>query len=195
MSSNKLYLDGCSFTYGFGLEENEKLAYLFQKEGGYEVVNRSRPGKSNSAIALDIHRYSQDCNCIVVGWTFSDRFYLESRGNKMDFLPTRYNLATSDEDIGAEIEDVYTKIHKQLYAIYDNQFYDDVSDLIVTSTYANLIRQGKTVIFFSWENRKTNVDIFYPIVSPEGRLSDGHLNKKSMKKLYEDITWFNEKTK
>ena len=51
--SKRLYLDGCSYTYGLGLDSTHTLGYLFQYQGEYVVTNKSRPGKSNLAIAID----------------------------------------------------------------------------------------------------------------------------------------------
>ena len=192
---NKLYLDGCSFTYGVGLDDKAKLSTLLTQEAGFSVTNNARPGKSNLAIALDIHRNANTHDVIVAGWTFSDRFYLESRDSQLDFLPTRHIAHIDDDYIGENLEEVYAIIHKQLYTIHDNHFYDDLSDMLINGIYSDLRRQGKKVIFFSWENRKTSIDMFYPIIKPELRLDDGHLNEKGMQKLYEDITCLYEKTK
>lgn len=194
-SQNKLYLDGCSFTYGVGLDDKDKLSTLLTQGAGFSVTNNSRPGKSNLAIALDIHRNASAHDVIVVGWTFSDRFYLESRDLQLDFLPTRHTAHINDDVIGEQLEEAYNIIHKQLYTIHDNHFYDDLSDMLINGIYSDLRRQGKKVIFFSWENRNTSMDMFYPIIEPGLRLDDGHLNKKGMQKLYEDITWLYEKTK
>ena len=196
MTINKLYLDGCSMTYGLGLDEKDKLNYLLGTKAGFDVTNNSRPGKSNLAIAMDIHRHCLDHDVVVIGWTYSCRFYLESRGNLLDFLPSRRALHVDDEKIGENLEEAYVSIHKQLYTIYDHHFYEDLSDMLIITTYFNLIRQGKKVIFFSWENRKIDLDIFYPIVPEKHRIDDeGHLNKEGMKQLYHDITWLYEKTK
>jgi len=195
MSTNKLYLDGCSFIYGTGLDNDKKLSTLLEKEAGFSVTNKSRAGKSNLAIALDIHKNAIDHDVIVVGWTYSDRYYLESRDLPLDFLPTRYNIQIDDEKIGEDLEEAYKIIHKQLYTIHDNHFYDSISDMLIDGVYSDLIRKGKNVIFLSWENRNTNIPIHYPIFNVENRLSDGHLNESGMRKLYEDITWIYEQTK
>ena len=50
----RLLLDGCSYTYGLNLKREETLEHHFI-ENGYQVLNLSRPGKSNNAIALDIY--------------------------------------------------------------------------------------------------------------------------------------------
>ena len=50
----KLLLDGCSYTYGLNLLKEHTLEHHFI-ESGYEVLNLSRPGKSNNAIALDVY--------------------------------------------------------------------------------------------------------------------------------------------
>ena len=55
MSTNKLYIDGCSLTYGQGLDEKDKLDYLLTTKAGFDVINNSRSGKSNLAIVLDIN--------------------------------------------------------------------------------------------------------------------------------------------
>lgn len=52
----RLYLDGCSLTYGQGLARQHSLGALFENVGGYSVCDNSRPGKSNIAMVLDTYQ-------------------------------------------------------------------------------------------------------------------------------------------
>jgi hypothetical protein len=72
-----LYFNGCSFTYGTGLSPESTLGRLLGDQGGYNVTNNSRPGKSNLAIALDTYDNVSKHDVIVIGWTFSSRTYLK----------------------------------------------------------------------------------------------------------------------
>ena len=72
MVGSKLYLDGCSFTYGLNLPPEHTLAYLFSVDGGYKVTNGSRNGKSNLAIAMDAYKNSQEPVDIEYAWRRGD---------------------------------------------------------------------------------------------------------------------------
>ena len=62
----RLYIDGCSLTYGQGLPRDQSLGHLFTTQGGYEVFDASRPGKSNTAICMDTHKYFKDYDVFVL---------------------------------------------------------------------------------------------------------------------------------
>ena len=82
----RLYLDGCSFTYGTGLSAESTLAHLLANQGGYNVRNNSRPGKSNLSIALDAYDNIHNHDIIIIGWTFSSRTYLKYNNIDIDLL-------------------------------------------------------------------------------------------------------------
>ena len=180
---SKLYLDGCSFTYGIGLDESQRLHSKF-KSAGHEVTNLSRPGKSNTAIALDTFNNIDKFDKFVLGFTFSNRYYLKFRNTDIDLLGTRFELDTTNN---ADLEESYKNLHKAFYTLYDTQHWNNVSNMLVDNILSTLKLQSKKVFAFSWEIRNTTNQLYYPIVLPEDRLSDGHLNAKGTQKLFDII--------
>lgn len=181
----KLLLDGCSFTYGLGLEREETLEHHFN-ECGYEVLNLSRPGKSNHAIALDVYQHHKEYDVVVVGWTFSSRWHLQYHGQNIDLLASRQQIELPCTVDSGQIEQSYTQLHQSLYSLFDVQHWNKVSDMLIDSTCALL--QQKQTVFFSWESRNTECSVYYPHVSPVGRLPNGHLNADATTNLYNNLT-------
>ena len=178
----RLYLDGCSFTYGLGLEHQHTLAGLWQDQ--YEVINKSRPGKSNLAIALDAFENIPSCDVVVIGWTFSSRSYLKYQKYDIDLLPTRTVVELPFEQDTKLMSDIYTDLHRNFYALYDSEFADHNSNFLISSI-DNLCKiEQKKSAFFSIEKRKTNVKLYYPTISPAMRLSDGHWNRLGTNHVY-----------
>ena len=81
----KLYLDGCSLTYGQGLDRSDSLGKLFNAPGGYQVLDNSRPGKSNMSIVFDTYQNFRDYDTFVLGFTYSARFGLKYNDQNLDF--------------------------------------------------------------------------------------------------------------
>lgn len=185
--TKKLYLDGCSFTYGLGLNNNETLEYWFSDldHGGYLVTNKSRPGKSNLAIGMDTYQNLENFDTIVIGLTLSVRFYLRYQNHDLDFLPGRRELNINDVHNGNELSSAYNEFHKRFYTMYQPPFCDDLSDMLIDCLYSHAVDAGKKIIFFSLEPRKTKCPVLYPFFSHSMYLPDGHLNAKGTKHLYE----------
>jgi hypothetical protein len=183
----RLLLDGCSFTYGLGLNPNETLEHHFI-ESGYEVVNLSRPGKSNQAIALDIYNHDQEFDLVVVGWTFSSRWYLQYNSHNIDLMPSRQHIELPYTLDANDIEQSYVDLHRSLYSFFDVAHWNRASDMLIDCTHAHLNSQNKQVIFFSWESRSAACPIYYPHVNKLDRLSDGHLNAGGTTKLFDKLT-------
>ena len=110
--SKRLYLDGCSFTFGLGLDSKHTLGYLFQHHGDYVVTNKSRVGKSNLAITMDAYNNFQNHDTIILGFTYASRFYLKSHNHDIDFLASRKEIDIVDENNGEQIEIAYKEFHK-----------------------------------------------------------------------------------
>lgn len=180
----KLYLDGCSFTYGQGLPRKHSLGNLFSDIGGYDVINKSRNGKSNISIALDTYRHVNKCDVFVLGFTYSTRFGLEYRSKNLDFF-TGFQGKTIFND--SKLENEFLNIYKFFYLTFDSPYCDQLSDMLIDYTIAFLKSKGKKVFAFSWEQRNTNIELDYPFYSTSDRLDDGHLNINGTKKLFNHI--------
>ena len=181
----KLYLDGCSFTYGLHLDPADTLEALFVRDGGYIVTNQSRPGKSNLAIAMDAYRHCDSHDTVVLGFTYSARFYLKYQDTDIDFLPSKFNLETDDAVNGDQLSQAYTQFHKYFYTMYEPPFCDTMSDMLVDSVCSHILARGKKLVCFSWEKRNTINTVIYPYIGPEHRLPDRHLNPKGTQYLFD----------
>ena len=178
----KLYIDGCSLTYGQGLPRDKSLGSLFETRGLYQVTDNSRPAKSNLLIATDTYENYSNHDVFVLGFTFSERFGIKYQGNNLDFFAGYHGggLELSTKDL----DDTHTALHKYFYTVFERPFCDNLSDMLIDSLVSFLISKGKTVIPFSWQQRKTTTKLFYPQIMPMDRLNDGHLNESGMIKLY-----------
>lgn len=185
--TQKLYLDGCSFTYGLGLPSSDTLASLFANRGQYIVTNSSRPGKSNMAIAMDAYKNFKNHNVVVLGFTYSSRFYLKYNNNNIDFLNTRYKSSSDDLLNGHQLDLAYEEFHKYFYTLYEAPFCDDYSDFLVDNVCNYITNHGKKLLAFSWEKRNVEFNIMYPYIPPNMRLPDKHLNKAGTEYLYDLI--------
>lgn len=183
MVESKLYLDGCSFTYGLNLPPEHTLAHLFSVDGGYKVTNNSRNGKSNLAIAMDAYKNSQDHDVIVLGFTFSGRFYIKYDDYNVDFQPIKYELPITGS-LSEEVNRTYSEFHKYFYSLYQRPFCDDLSDFLIDSVASYILSQGKRLLVFSWEKRNTHTQILYPYVPPRFNLPCGHFDESGTKHLY-----------
>jgi len=185
--SKKLYLNGCSYTFGLHLEKEDTLAHLFSESAGYQVTNNSRPGKSNMAIALDTFNSIKNHDTIVLGWTYASRSYLKYNGYNIDLLASRLQIELPHDIDTNNIESTYTALHKQFYSLYDAEHFNNVSDMLMTSTYHLAKSLGKKMVFFSWEKRSTNIPVYYPHIPSSYRLPDSHLNVAGTMYLYNTL--------
>lgn len=178
----RLYLDGCSLTYGQGLPRDQSLGDLFRVVGDYEVLDMSRPGKSNIAIALDTYQYHRDFDVFVIGWTYSGRFGIKYQDQNIDFFP---GLNGNQRDLEPQsLDQAFINVYKFFYTIYDPSFYNGLSNFLIDGINSFLIQQNKMVRSFSWEKREVTSKIYYPYIGPDQRLEDGHLNSNGVRELY-----------
>jgi len=187
----RLYLDGCSLTYGQGLPREQSLGYLFKEQGGYDVFDASRPGKSNTAICLDTHQHWEDYELFVLGFTYSSRFYINYNNQNLDFYVGRQNQQTDIEI--QNLDEATNAVYKYFYTVFGHPYCDHLSDMLIDGSVNFLKTQGKKILAFSWEKRETTTQLLYPYVSPRERLNDGHLNQQGTINLYNFLQNINGK--
>ena len=179
----QLYLDGCSLTYGQGLDRKDSLGALFNTRGEYQVLDYSRPGKSNMSIVFDTYQHFQDYDTFVLGFTYSARFGLRYKDQNLDFFPGFHGNGLG---LDSETLDIaHTEIYKYFYSVFGSPYCDDLSDMLIDTLISFLLSQNKKVVGFSWENQKTINHLEYPYIGPVGRLDDGHLNAKGTEQLFD----------
>ena len=183
----KLLLDGCSFTYGLNSAPHETLAHHFI-ECGYEVLNLSRPGKSNHAIALDVYNNLKYCDVAVVGWTYSSRWHLKYHEFDIDLLASKLQIELPHLIDTETIEQNYQELHRSLYGLFDTTHWNQTSDMLVDLTHAMITAHQKRSVFFSLEPRKVMCPIYVPHVPSNHKLPCGHLNANGTTHLFNNLT-------
>jgi len=179
----KLYIDGCSMTYGHDLPRDQSLGHLFREDGGYEVLDMSRPGKSNMAIAVDTYKNYRDYDVFVIGWTYSSRFGIKYQGQDMVFFA---GFQENQRDLEPHtLDQAFINVYKFFYTVFESPFCDDLSDMMIDGIVSLLEKENKDVRAFSWEPRKIINKIHYPYIAPDLRFDDGHLNANGTKELYQ----------
>lgn len=178
----KLYIDGCSLVYGDSLPRDKSVGHLFKTLGGYNVSDLSRSGKSNLAIALDTYQNYKEHDVIVLGFTFSSRFYIKYNNQNLDFYLRKKETSFGLDD--SALDDAQVNVYKYFYTVFGHPYCDDLSDMMIDGIISFLKSQGKKVIAFSWQQRSTVSTILYPYIPPSKRLEDGHLNEEGMLELY-----------
>ena len=181
--SLRLYLDGCSLTFGHGLPREQSLGALFSTQGGYQVTDCSRPGKSNMAIAYDTYQHSDSHDVFVIGWTYASRFHLKYQNQDIDFFAGWHGqgMNVKDQNLDAASQEVY----KYFYTVFGPPYSDNLSDMLVDTTMSNL--SNRVSVGFAWENRNTRYPLLMPFIGPNHRLDDGHLSAEGTVYLYDLI--------
>ena len=180
---NRLYLDGCSLTYGQGLPRDQSLGSLYQTIGGYAVKDNSRPGKSNMSIVFDTYQNFQDYDVFVLGFTFSSRFGIKYHDQNLDFYGGHHGKGFGLDSKSLDLAQL--EVYKYFYTVFGHPYCDQLSNMLVDSLIAFLLKENKQVVPFSWEQRKVTSKIHYPYVKPSDRLPDGHLNQQGTVKLFD----------
>ena len=183
----KILLDGCSMTWGLNLDPKDRLEHLLTTEAGHTVTNNSRPGKSNLAMSMDIYNSAEDHDLILVGWSYTSRFYLKYKNYDIDFMPTVSVLDLPIERDSGLLNDAYNNFHKYFYTMFENKFASNFSDMLVNQTYTWCKYQGKKCVFFSWDHRISDFDIYYPYIPPHHKLPCGHLNQAGTRQLFTNL--------
>lgn len=181
----RLYLDGCSLTYGQGLERDQSLGHLFSKVGGYDVVDKSFPGKSNMSIAFDTYMHRNDFDIFVLGWTFCERFGMKRNDQDLKFFPgfrsDGFGLEPADLDIA------HLEVQKYFFTVFEEPYCSQLSDMLIDNT-VNLFRiNSRKVLPFTWQRRNTDNLLHNFYFGPKDRLPDGHLNSAGTKKLFDHL--------
>jgi hypothetical protein len=181
------YIDGCSYTAGYGLTPDYSLASILGQKLNVMVVDNSYAGKSNYAIALDLYSTNQEFDYYVIGWTYHSRFEFQLDNIKIESSANRADIRI-DAPNGEFLEKEYKNLQSRFFK-YSSRL-SQFSDYLIDSSSAMLMNMNKKFCYFSWEKRFVKTDILYPHFEKEFRQNDtanwktsGHLNADGMEKL------------
>ena len=178
---SKIYVDGCSFTYGEGLSREYSLANLISAD-----IDMSLPGKSNNNIIYDTYRHINDADIFVLGFTFADRTTLWNNDRPVGVNPSKLQIEKlSDQPGSSLLEEKYKDFHTIFYMLYNQRYQDTLSDFFIDGIIELLKSKQKKVIVYSIEKRNCVNEIFYPYIM--NKQSDGHYNEIGMQLLAKSI--------
>jgi hypothetical protein len=173
---SKLYTDGCSFTYGQGLDRKFSLASLLNAD-----VDKSMPGKSNQLIVHDIYKNLEDYDTFVIGLTYSNRITLWNGDKPFGVFPNVKGCPVSG------LEEMFLIFVKVYYMLFNSSYTNTLSDFYADSLIELFKNNNKKFIIFSLEKRRNKHSklIMYPSINK--KLADGHYNEQGMIELAELI--------
>ena len=181
---SSLYVDGCSFVYGDGLDRRYALGNLLNAD-----LDLSECGKSNIAMCEDLYSNIEKYDTFVIGFTFSNRYSFCNKKFERKNLCVGAAIPKFGEYMGAEIDEAEFEMLRKLYIKFsDLSALDLRSDFYIDSAVNLLEYYNKNNVFFSWEKRNTKqhkdkvLYVGQKFIQNE-KLSDGHLNENGMKKL------------
>lgn len=179
-----IYVDGCSYTAGYGLDPQYSLsALLSQHFGNTTIIDKSYVGKSNYSMALDL--YNQTADLYIIGWTYHARIEFDFDKCVVQSAPSRSSIRMDhNEFFEKEYEILTDKFFKY------NSRYDKISDYFIDSSAALTRANGARTCYFSWEKRACNEQLLYPKFKSKYRQQDtpdwkntGHLTQQGMEIL------------
>jgi len=178
---SKIYVDGCSFTYGQGLPRNYALGALLSAD-----IDMAKPNKSNSNIVYDTYSNLDLADIFIIGFTFSDRTTLWDGNTPIGINASKLNLDRLSHPQGEQLENDYKSFHRVFYSLYNKRYMYRMSDFYLDGLISLLESKQKKYVLYSWEKRSSIFNnIFYPYI--EQKLPDGHLNEQGMLQLAEEI--------
>ncbi len=185
---SKIYVDGCSLTYGQGLDRKYSVGNLLNAD-----IDKSRPGKSNTAMVTEIYPDIDLYDIFIIGFTFPVRYTLYNDNMPIEIQPGKDLLnRLIDHPIGEFIEKTYSQFFKVLWSLTNEEKLTTLTDFYINSLISLLKEKNKKYVIYSWGNAKCSDQCFFIPNIPMNlnyriSQSDAHLNKKGMIELVNQI--------
>ena len=179
-------MDGCSLTYGQGLDRKFSIGSQLNA-----TLDLSRPGKSNTAMAIDLYKNINKYDTYIIGLTYPSRYTFYNNNDPIDLQPLKSKLdRLVDHPLGEFIETTYPQFYKVLWSLTNTTEMKVLSDFYITSIINLLEQNKKQYLIYSWVPLAcTNSNYFVPHIpiTPVYRLEGGHLNETGMILLADTI--------
>jgi len=185
---SKIYVDGCSLTYGQGLDRKYSVGSLLNAD-----IDKSRPGKSNSAMITEIYPDIDFYDVFVIGFTFSSRYTFYNDNMPIEIHPGKdCSDRLIGHPIGEFIEKTYPQFFKVLWSLTNEEKLTTLTNFYINSLISLLKEKNKKYVIYSWDNATCSDQCFFIPNIPKNldhriSTSDAHLNKKGMIELVDQI--------
>ena len=170
-----IYVDGCSFTYGLGVDRKYAIGNQLNAD-----LDLSRAGKSNIAMVTDLYENINRFDTFVIGFTFPNRYTFYNNSDPVDINPSKKFLDNLvDNPYGAELETNWDIISKFLFSLTNEEKMNSLSDFCLAATL-ELLKDKKHVVY-SIQRRNVVGDYF--VIPNLPKLTDGHFTEDGMLQL------------
>ena len=185
---SKIYVDGGSFTYGQGLDRQYSVGNLLNAD-----IDKSRPGKSNTAMVTEIYPDIDFYDIFIIGFTLPVRYTFYNDNIPIEIHPSKDFLdRLVGHPIGEFIEKTYPQFFKVLWSLTNEEKLTTLTNFYVNSLISLLKEKNKKYVIYSWGNAECSDQYFFIPNIPMDlnyRISnlDSHLNIKGMIELVNQI--------
>jgi hypothetical protein len=154
-------------------------------------LDLSRPGKSNTAMAIDLYKNINNFDTYVIGLTYPIRYTFYNNKEPFDLQPSKDNLdRLVGHPMGDFIESTYPQFYKVLWSITDENEMQVLSEFYLNSIISLLKSHNKQYLIYSWTTLNCNDNNYFVPSIPYGSgywLPDKHLNGVGMNFLVKSI--------
>lgn len=179
----RIYVDGCSLTYGEGLPRADSIGARLGAE-----LDLSRPGKSNMAMAIDLIDCLDTYDLYVLGFTYPSRYTFYHQDTAIDVTPAKEHIGQVD----VYLEQNFPVFSRMLWTMTNDNRMEDLSKFIVEGAMSLLKQHGKQYVVYGWYPYECEDSNFFTPEIPETaeyRLAKDnfHLNSAGMELLERQI--------
>ena len=198
----KVYIDGCSWTAGFGLPEGNSLAdFVSRIDHTASTFNFSYSGKSNSSILDDAIKNQQligAADWVVIGLTTPYRYNMYTHNNqRIDFVPSGTSVVLEQHGnqtfVVAKDEFAVDQYQKSFYTVNNDHYhvlstaknYFALKSIAGDKLRCFSVHQHQDPVYDQCFDRNTWIHDwrYFPIMDEDFQPNNGHLDMIGMQKL------------
>ena len=163
MSSKNLYINGCSFTYGYKLPKEQTWPELLSKKLNLNLINESKNGQSFQSITFNsintLSELNPENTIVIVGLTWETRYMIQFGNETLDVSPSCLNSEQSHE-----VKNVFAKYYKYLVEndknLSENQYKNLVTNLISLQSFLKQNKFKYRIVNFLDQSKEMDLPIY-----------------------------------
>ena len=163
MSSKNLYINGCSFTYGYKLPKEQTWPELLSKKLNLNLINESKNGQSFQSITFNsintLSELNPENTIVIVGLTWETRYMIQFGNETLDVSPSCLNSEQSHE-----VKNVFSKYYKYLVEndknLSENQHKNLITNLISLQSFLKQNKFKYRIVNFLDQSKEMDLPIY-----------------------------------
>ena len=163
MSSKNLYINGCSFTYGYKLPKEQTWPELLSKKLNLNLINESKNGQSFQSITFNsintLSELNPENTIVIVGLTWETRYMIQFGNETLDVSPSCLNSEQNHE-----VKNVFAKYYKYLVEndknLSENQHKNLITNLISLQSFLKQNKFKYRIVNFLDQSKEMDLPIY-----------------------------------